>query len=1134
MKIKQLHISNIASIVEATIDFTAQPLCDSDVYLITGDTGAGKTTILDAICLALFNNTPRLAKGTKVTVKNGDDELTLRDPRRLMRRNTGEALVELLFEGNDGTDYKAEWQVQRGKKKKVDNKLNSINRSITNLATGESIQSAGVKDAELQAKIAEVIGLDFDQFCRTTMLAQNEFTKFLSSGETERSDILEKITQTSEFSAVGSKVFEIQSVKKEAWEAAQKAASDTGLTDDEIAEKKEQVASLEENKKQQSAKRDNARKKRDWLETENKLAQKEAQTKQEFDAASEVLESEQYKSDCSFVNDWNATIGARKHLEQAVAAEKQIKQQEGELSKLKAEYVKVRSGYQYAQNECEESCAKLKVLDEAIAANSGKVAVFDNAQTIGASLTTIAVKSKKVEELVAAVEKEQQLLTSTLVPQCEKANGEFAEHGKAVQVLADAIKTKDSELDALKLKDLRNERDTVKELLSNIGIAIDNIDAINKAEEARNKEKQRLDALKNDIEARKLRLDTELVPCYTEAKAATATCEQARDLLRDSVDSFAKQMRSRLTVGCECPVCRQKVQQLPLEDAVNKMYLDADQSYNEAKSKCELAEKQMHKAESELKSETKRYDTDKKKYDADHSVTDAQKKAAESCKKCGIDALNADTKQALQSLHDAQQKHLTTDIGPKITNGEKLEEELKGLRTEHETATKTLEQMRVASEKAKQAVDGSKAKIENNNRAIAEHRADIATAIGEVEPLLADSEWEHDWKSEPLLFKKELEQAAADFASKKSQKADLDAQIAQAQRDNECTANIIKQIQGKQAYWSKTEPVAACQMANLFESANSVLQRVGVVASAIASAQSTATENRNNLNQFLEQHPDLTIDRLEYLNAATSVSKLAEKIENQRKAPTQKETLWKEAIESHKAHQAAKPELAEDDTIDSTANACQVAENAIGELNQQIGAINKELNADAEKKKALTALVEKETEARKEYDKWLRLSKLIGDKDGKVFRTIAQSYIFGGLLNSANTYLEKLEPRYSLKSVPRTLYSSLEDAYQGYASRDTSSLSGGESFLVSLALALALSDIGQGLSVDTLFIDEGFGSLSGQPLTNAINTLRSLRGKNGRHVGIISHIQEVRDNIPVQIQVVKSSDSSSSTIQVTE
>ena len=1133
MKIKQLHISNIASIIEATIDFTAQPLCDSDVYLITGDTGAGKTTILDAICLALFNNTPRLAKSLKVIVKNGDDELTLKDPRRLMRRNTSEALVELIFEGNDGTDYKAEWQVQRGKTKKVNIKLGGINRSITNLATGESMQSAGVKDTELQAKIAEVIGLDFDQFCRTTMLAQNEFTKFLSSGESERADILEKITQTAEFSAVGRKVFEIQSAKKSEWEAAQKAASDTGLSDHEIAAKKEQVALLEESKKQKSDERDTARKKRDWLDMESKLAQKEAQTKQEFEAASNVLESEQYKSDCRFVNDWHVTIGARKHLEQTEAAEKQIKQQEGELSKLKTEYLKVQSGYQYAQNECKDFGTKLKALGDALAANSGKTAVFDNAQTISANLSTIAAKSKKVKELTAAIGNEQQSLTVTLVPQCEKANGEFAEQEKEAKALADIIKAKDGELDALNLKDLRRERDTVKELLTNIGIAIDNIDAIGKAEEAREKEKQRLDNLKNEVEARKLRLDTELVPCYTEAKATTAACEQARELLRDSVDSFAKQMRSRLTVGCECPVCRQKVEQLPLEEAVNKMYLDADKSYNEAKNKCDHAEKQMREAESELKSETKRYDADKKKYDADRSVTDAQKKAAESCKKCGIDALNADTKQALQALHDERQKHLTADISPKIANGEKIEEKLKVLRTKQEYLAKAHDKMRVASEKAKQAVNDCKARIENHNRAIAEHKADIASAIGVVEPLLADSVWEHNWKSEPLLFKDELEQATADFASKKSLQADLEAKIAQLQADNERIANIIKQIQKLQAGWSETVAEAPCRMANLFERANSVLQCVGVVASAIATAQSTAAENRNSLNQFFEQHPDLTLERLYELNATTSVSKLAEKIEEQRTAPMQKEALWEEAVKSRQAHQSAKPELAEADTIDSTADAYRVADNAIGELNQQIGAISKELNADAEKKKAISALVEKEAEARKEYDKWLRLSKLIGDKDGKVFRTIAQSYIFGGLLNSANTYLQKLEPRYTLKSVPRTLYSSLEDAYQGYASRDTSSLSGGESFLVSLALALALSDIGQGLSVDTLFIDEGFGSLSGQPLTNAINTLRSLHGKNGRHVGIISHIQEVRENIPVQIQVIKSSDSSSSTIQVT-
>ena len=112
------------------------------------------------------------------------------------------------------------------------------------------------------------------------------------------------------------------------------------------------------------------------------------------------------------------------------------------------------------------------------------------------------------------------------------------------------------------------------------------------------------------------------------------------------------------------------------------------------------------------------------------------------------------------------------------------------------------------------------------------------------------------------------------------------------------------------------------------------------------------------------------------------------------------------------------------------------------------------------------------------------------------------------------------------------MHLSLVDAYQGYATRPVSTLSGGESFLVSLALALALSDIGQNLAVDTLFIDEGFGSLSGQELSNAINTLRALHRANGRHVGIISHVEAVKESIPVQIQVIQEGNQSSSIVSV--
>jgi exonuclease SbcC len=108
----------------------------------------------------------------------------------------------------------------------------------------------------------------------------------------------------------------------------------------------------------------------------------------------------------------------------------------------------------------------------------------------------------------------------------------------------------------------------------------------------------------------------------------------------------------------------------------------------------------------------------------------------------------------------------------------------------------------------------------------------------------------------------------------------------------------------------------------------------------------------------------------------------------------------------------------------------------------------------------------------------------------------------------------------------------VEDAYQGGVMRPASTISGGESFLVSLALALALSEIGQSLKVETLFIDEGFGTLSGEPLLNAIKTLESLRDSNNRQVCAISHREEVKERIPVQIQVNRNAQSSSSTIEI--
>jgi exonuclease SbcC len=160
------------------------------------------------------------------------------------------------------------------------------------------------------------------------------------------------------------------------------------------------------------------------------------------------------------------------------------------------------------------------------------------------------------------------------------------------------------------------------------------------------------------------------------------------------------------------------------------------------------------------------------------------------------------------------------------------------------------------------------------------------------------------------------------------------------------------------------------------------------------------------------------------------------------------------------------------------------------------------------------------------------MNQLIGDSTGKKFRMIAQSYVLANLIHSANSYMRTLTDRYTLKVAPGTFVISIEDAYQGFASRAASTISGGESFLVSLSLALALSDIDQSLSADTLFIDEGFGTLSGEPLQNAINTLRSLHTKAGRHVGIISHVEELQERIPIQIQVIQEGRNSNSKVKI--
>ncbi|MBQ1486721.1 MAG: exonuclease SbcC, partial [Muribaculaceae bacterium] len=153
------------------------------------------------------------------------------------------------------------------------------------------------------------------------------------------------------------------------------------------------------------------------------------------------------------------------------------------------------------------------------------------------------------------------------------------------------------------------------------------------------------------------------------------------------------------------------------------------------------------------------------------------------------------------------------------------------------------------------------------------------------------------------------------------------------------------------------------------------------------------------------------------------------------------------------------------------------------------------------------------------YRQWAEFSNILGSADGKTFRKIAQSYLLGELLNNANGYLRQFNDRYELEANPGTLTILVRDLLQGDLT-SVNTLSGGESFMVSLALALALaSATGKMFSVDTLFIDEGFGSLSENCLGPVMETLNRLYEMGGRRVGIISHVELLKERVTTQIQV---------------
>lgn len=971
MKLQRLVIQNIASIEQATIDFTMPPLSDTGLFLITGNTGSGKSTLLDAICLALYATTPRL-KNTKADGKlpDGSKEIEITDTRQLMRRNTKEAFVRLTFTGSDGNDYEAEWSAVR-KTKNIDRRWR-----LTNLTHPEASPDMGTgagsgKDRSIQAAIQTAVGLDFDQFCRTTMLAQGEFTRFLNSDDKEKAEILEKVTGTAIYSQIGAKVYEITAEHDRAWRsAASKTEGIQTLSDEQIDEKRQQLVSLESDLSACQQSLNQLQIKQQWLKQSALLAQQQNEHQVALTAAKATLTDNAYLKDKQTINQWDATAEVRGRLNEVATCNHIIEEQERSLQKAHNTYGILLSGW--------------LSLDRDIQADKRAIADIESRMT----------PSDK----------------------------------------------------SLTLPQLREQRNNLAMLIGNLRLAYTQLETLKKAQLQYDTTKQQLTVQEHKI-AQLLVTIQQIEPRLHDVQIKFETCRQVLDKQKETINSFAKTLRERLHTGDLCPICGQRVEHdIPHESVWQQLVSQAQTAYDNALNEQDTLNRTLQQARAEHKALTQTYAVTLLRHQQDTSVQDAQNQLLTTCHECQLsDSLLA------SPLQEQELSHAIYQAGTEAKNTLQNTDALINTYDTIQQLTTRLER----NVKEQQLLDQTRQLI-----------------LGLMP----------DWTDE---------RPASDIAPKAINR--LSEQMVRLQAD----------------------------IASSFRLRQDAMNRLN--------------EAQKAINLFLTNHSEIDQPLLLRLNQLSleRIRAIREDITRKQSTVEQQQILLTNIQKQIAEHQRIRPDFADDDTSEHIQQLIAETEQHIRTLSETKGAVNQALLNDQQTKQMLQTYIDEANQKKQLHDRWTRLNNLIGDKEGTKFRKIAQAYLLANLVQAANVYMQRLTNRYTLHAVPGQFIIMVEDAYQGYVSRPASTISGGESFLVSLALALALSDIGQSLRVETLFIDEGFGTLSGEPLQKAIETLQSLRQHAGRQVGIISHIDEVRERIPVQIQVQQEGNNSASTVNVT-
>ena len=1134
MKFLQLEILNLASLDKQggeVINFEEGALGESTIFSIVGPTGSGKSTLLDAICLALYNRAPRYPrkKGDKnqnieifgAADASESNRLAPTDSRNILTRGKKEGYSKLTFLANNGSIYRAEWHV-RFQRVRYENAKTALYKIARN---GEEV----TEEAADWNELPNIIGLDYDQFLRTVLIAQGSFANFLTAKENERYELLEKLIGCEEtYTNIATEIKKAKDQATDAYNqmaASVEAVKQNLLNDEELAQLQEEIDRLEKAEKELDSQLQAISKDLQWFEENDKQIKQIAIYQTNMEQAAEAVKAMQAQILRLQLHDEvqpavnqlqeveRQTQSIHEQEENILKAEGNIKSQESAISESEKTLANLKEAVSKAQEQLEKA---LPVIAEARALKTKMEAAMPNLKEKKEALELaqkenqsaqkdVEENARNIQKWEAETEKANLALKAT---QEEIAKQKQVLH-EATQAAEQAWETEKSKTAGQNIEELQSHKSAAEKKLQDVLQAIKVVAHLDTATTEKQKNEERIQVLGK----RNAEIDETLGKLIIEALTQeTLTLRNAYTLM---VSEKWEIHRANLTEGKPCPLCGSTTHPYHTD---NRQFEEATTELSQLLKAKENLLKLQQKEEKDLSGERKQNDGEvqtlqkqQEKLSGEIATYEEEWKAliAQYPK---IPKAEAELKSLLP-IYENKAK----DASSKLSLFNKIQKEIE-----------RLTQLKDKAVKDEAAYESKASTIQNKAQ---ENTSTCATKLAEQKALTVNLISQHKSKEEAY------EKAHQTWNSTKKEMEEWQEKYKQILNGEEPDAAEQRLTAAK----DEATKAADTQNENInklkAELANSKGSHQTMLSQNKTMKENLQTKEKE-LDLWIEEYnkqlaeksiePSL-IDRntiREMLHSAEDWNAIRREKDEKEKAVASTTALYLSAEKAHQQHLEHQPAQTRDALL-----AIQQEYQERSQRNELIAA-NARMQNHQEAVKLLGDKAEALQLVTQEKDDWTAITDAIG-ADGKTLRKIAQCYTLSFLIAHANQEIRKFNSRYELQQVKHSLGIRVIDHDRADDIRDTTSLSGGETFIVSLGLALGLSALSsRNISFENLFIDEGFGTLDPDTLATVIDSLAMLQSSQGKKVGVISHTDTMSERITTQIRIIKNGNSGSSHIEI--